>query len=136
MSVQLVWQAMTFQGFPKHPRAKIMLISLCNFADEQGHGWTANKTLADHCQCSVKHVRDLKHRLVQAGVVRFENRTGRGAKNRHYISLDVLASGQAKPAPTGATLDFGNSHLETPKPAPPAPETRTSGGDPIGIIEK
>ena len=109
MSVQALAWALD-QPIDSHG-AKLLLITLANYADERGHAWPGQSTLASHVRADRKSIIRWLQALERDGYLSVERRGGEGAgrkPNRYRLALPL--PGQS---PNRATLG------KVP-PAPPA----------------
>lgn len=90
MAIKLLWQVMDSHLYPKHPRCKIMLMSLANFADEFGKGKMWNGSTARHIGTGEEQVRRYKRMLEEHGLVSFTYRRGKGRQTNYQIDLVAL----------------------------------------------
>jgi len=134
--MRLVWDVLESNILPKHAKGKLVMISLANYAREDGTGWTTSTALKRHAGCSKQHVITLKKLIAEAGLVDFYPQTGRGGVTKYQINIDVLQSfsGQDKGS---NELTFGlnkGSTRITLKGQVGMPK-RSTGVDPISIKE-
>ena len=87
MAIKLLFQAMDSNLYKSHPRLKIMLMSLCNFAGETGQGKMWNATMARHIGTGEEQVRRYKRKLENDGVVSFNYKRGKGRFTSFQIDL-------------------------------------------------
>ena len=103
MSVQALAWALD-QPIDSHG-AKLLLITLANYADERGHAWPGQSTLASHVRADRKSIIRWLQALERDGYLSVERRGGEGAgrkPNRYRLALPL--PGQS---PNRATLGQG-----------------------------
>ena len=99
----------------------LLLLALADFANDSGYCFPTQKTLAEKCRCTERHVRSLMKNLVADGVVRvIEN----GGNNRYQLlPVGHLSTGTPVPpenisAGTTVPTDRNPSSGSTGNPLP------------------
>ena len=85
MSVRAISWAMG-QSCP-NPTTKLVLIILCNYADEADSCYPSEKHLAKVCGISDRHVRRSLTSLIDSGLIICEHR--KGTSNRYVMGVDA-----------------------------------------------
>jgi len=95
---------------------KMVLLKLCDNANDKGECWPSQETIAEHCEVSRETVNRHIKKLIEKGIVKAENRSKDGIKTtcRYTIFLDVTESHNRCDAesPTVVTEDHINLSIE------------------------
>lgn len=94
---------------------KMVLLKLCDNANDKGECWPSQETIADHCEVSRETVNRHIKKLIEKGIIKAENRSIDGIKTtcRYTIFLDVTESHNRC---DGESLtDVTESHINLPE---------------------
>lgn len=107
MSMLLMVKAMTLKL--GNPLRKLVLIKLCDQANDRGECWPSHSSIADACEISKRSVITHIEALEQAGILKIKHRKVDNAKtsNLYTICLDNVELGSATAAPGGAGDSLG-----------------------------
>lgn len=99
----------------------LLLLALADYANDSGYCFPTQKTLAEKCRCTERHVRSLMKTLVADGVVRIIENKG---NNRYQLlPIGYLSTGTPVPpekisAGTPVPTDRKPSSYDTGNPLP------------------
>lgn len=107
MSMLLMVKAMTLKL--GNPLRKLVLIKLCDQANDRGECWPSHSSIADACEISKRSVITHIEALEQAGILKIKHRKVDNAKtsNLYTICLDNVDLGSANAAPGSAGDSLG-----------------------------
>jgi len=107
MSMILMVKAMTLKL--GNPLRKLVLIKLCDQANDRGECWPSHSSIADACEISKRSVITHIEALEQAGILKIKHRKVDNAKtsNLYTICLDNVDLGSATAAPGSAGDSLG-----------------------------
>jgi len=91
MNMRLLWMALDSDLYRDKPCAKLLLLSMCNFAREDGECFGSNATLSRHACCTPQHVRRLKKTLEADDLIKITVGGGRGRASKYKINMQLLA---------------------------------------------
>jgi len=95
--VSIKWMLKALETKVGNPARKLVLIKLCDNANDNGECWPSYEYIADHCEISRRSVIDHINKLVEAG---FINKTTRkGVKGNSANIYKMLFTPSAKSAP-------------------------------------
>jgi hypothetical protein len=91
MSVKALFWALKQQT--GSPTAKLVLIKLADISNDEGYAWPSQNTVAEHCELSVRTVRDNVRRLELSGLLetvpRYDADGTTRLANHYRLRLDV-----------------------------------------------
>ena len=90
MSIKYICHA--FDCNVGNPVRKLILVKLCDNANDDGIAWPSVKTIARHCECSERSVRNHISQLEDMGVVKVSSqfKDKRQTSNIYNINLSML----------------------------------------------
>lgn len=114
---------------------KLVLLKLCDQANDEGECWPSYNTIADQCELSrravIGHISALKEMGLLEVNARFKD--NRSQSNAYLINVDALQAGGEKSAPSEKTVSGENPALPTvsggESPAPGGEESAPPGGE-------
>lgn len=122
MSIKLmsdVWDVSVFKG-----NAKLIMLCLADFANDEGHCWPSHATIARKCTLSVSTVKAQIRKLITEGWLRVKNRirtTQEGKKTNDSNVYQIIISALKNALATGGEFEPGaNSTLGQNRPKPGA----------------
>ena len=116
MSIRFVGYALHADIYQQNPSAKLLLIALCNYADESGRCFGSNKGLAEIVGSDPRHIRRLKLKLTADRLIQNHEGGGRGNANRFTLNIEKLEQISArKRGHDGHLLAWGKEDIENTK---------------------
>ena len=109
------------------PTRKLVLMCLCDFADDHGYCWPSQSTIAHKCNVTTRQIRDHIQALQRTGLIDITERyagTGARTSNAYQIHVDVLrhrATEGAEISSDGAEKISGAPEENSDPPGSPLP---------------
>lgn len=125
MSIKLM--SLAFDARVSNPLRKLVLLKLCDHANEKGQCWPSFSYIADQCEISRRSAINHVQALIEDGYLSSSSRfkDGEQTTNMYTVSMARLIKNIAESAPPSAAPALGVVQMATLGSAAPAPRTVT-----------
>jgi hypothetical protein len=94
MSIQVISAVLNCRDPELTSSRRMVLVSLANYAGEDGHAWPSQKLVSEESGCGIRSLKDHLKWLEENGFIRRDTKNlgqGKGSRTSYYVDLKRLA---------------------------------------------
>lgn len=94
MSIHVISAVLNCRDSELTSSRRMVLVSLANYAGEDGHAWPSQKLVSEEAGCGIRSLKDHLKWLEQSGFIRRDTKNlgqGKGSRTSYHVDLQRLA---------------------------------------------